>query len=119
MGYNSQTPPPRYHPFNDGVIAADGTEQIIAEYPTPGVVILCGWVDLSALQGGETVRIREYVRLTDLGGFKVYAASDYSGVMDDPMLYIESKPSNRGIMLTVEQIAGVLRQFPFQTFIKS
>jgi hypothetical protein len=76
--------------------------------------IVEGWLDLSAMQLGDTIVVCEYVAVDGVN-LRRYACVTYSGVQSDPVVRFHSKQL-LGHMLyrvTIMQIAGVLRSFPY------
>lgn len=117
MGGLKPTPTPRVSMLellSEGTLIADGTEQTLAELLTTGY--LSGNVDLSNLQAGDTVRIREYVRIKSGGDYKLYDYADYSGVQSRPAMYVARLPSKYGVKITLQQTAGTYRSYDYHFF---
>jgi hypothetical protein len=76
------------------------------------------YLDLTAMQAGDTVTVREYMVNQDGGAYVEYGAETYSGVQTIKMLHITPKPVTHGLKVTVEQSAGVMRDFPYQYFVE-
>jgi hypothetical protein len=75
-----------------------------------------GYIDLSALATGDTIIVRQYIKITPTGSYVKYAEETYSGPQDLPLLYIVTKPCRYGILITVTQTEGTSRVLPFQFF---
>jgi hypothetical protein len=75
-----------------------------------------GYIDLSALASGDTIIIRQYIKIAPTGSYVKYAEETYSGPLDLPLLYIVTKPCRYGILITVTQTGGESRTLPFQFF---
>jgi len=76
------------------------------------------YVDLTEMQAGDTITVRQYM-VNQLGGSYVeYGAESYSGVQTIKMLHITPKPSKNGIKVTIEQSAGVMRTIPYEYFVE-
>ncbi len=101
-----------FEPISQGTVTTDGSEQTILL--GTGAGRFSGYIDLSELEAGDTLRVRQYI--LSKGVYKTYHTEDYSGVQPDPMLYINPKESIIGVNITVQQIAGVFRDFAY-TFI--
>lgn len=102
---------PRLDAFQDGTITADGTEQDLLEFTEVGRVM--GYLDLQNMQAGDTLVIRQYMKLKTGGSYKKYAEEQYSGVQDVPVVYLKPKESDIGMKITIEQTAGVLRDYDY------
>lgn len=71
---------------------------------------ISGYIDLSAMQAGDTVQIRQYVKV-DVE-FKLYASEPYNGTQSSPALYFPKKISATSMKITLEQTAGIYRRYP-------
>ena len=93
-----------------GLLVADGSEQnLIVDTVLSN---LFGFVDLSELQAGDQVIIRQYVDMN--GGYKLYADETYSDVQIQPAVCITPKGSNTRMKITLQQTAGTYRQFAYE-----
>ena len=93
------------------VIIADGTEQTLLEYI--GLGKISGNIDLSNIQVGDTVILKQYIQVTVGGGWKKYMSESYSGLQANPLVYITPKETDFGIKITLEQTAGVMRNYEY------
>jgi hypothetical protein len=75
-----------------------------------------GYIDLSSLTTGDTIIVRQYIKITPAGSYIKYAEETYSGPQDLPLLYIVTKPCRYGIRITVTQTAGTSKELVFQFF---
>lgn len=94
-------------PLKKGNLAADGTEQTLVEYK--GVGRVSGYVSLGAMQAGDEVRIRQHMLVNEV--FEKYADEKYSDEQDTPVIYITPKETDKGLKVTLQQTAGVLRKY--------
>jgi hypothetical protein len=98
----------------DASIIMDGTEQVLLE-KTDGVIALVdGYVDLSNMAGGDTIVIRQYMKVKTGGAYVKYADETYVGAQAIPLIYISAKPASIAIKVTAEQTAGVNRSLDCQ-----
>lgn len=97
-------------PIKEGDLDADGSEQTLVEYSGLGRV--SGYVDLSEMQGGDAVEVREYGVAVVGGAYALHASEQYGGVQVLPLLHISPKPSYLSVKVTLRQYAGVFRSFP-------
>lgn len=102
--------------YSKGSLVADGTEQALVE--AVGVVELQGYVELSEMQGGDAVVIRQYMKLKTLSLYKKYAEDSYDGVQPQPCIFVKAKPSVYGVKVTLQQTAGLPRGFDYLWFVK-
>jgi len=79
------------------------------------------YIDLSPLQTGESVTIREYMKIWPDGDFLKYAEETYTGPQSLPLLHVISKPARYGLKLEIamDTAPSVDKVFRFQLFIKS
>lgn len=104
----------------EGTLTASGTEQnlVLDEVSGNPQRHLEGYVDLSNMTSGDTVIIRQYMKIASDGSYVKYAEETYSGAQSLPLLHIVTKPAKYGLKLTLQQTAGTYRQFPYQFFRK-
>ena len=98
-----------------GTLTADGSEQTIKEITSLVNKLHC-FIDLTAMQAGDTVVVRQYMKIKAAGSFIKYAEETYSDAQTLPMLYIVTKPAKEGIRITLEQTAGTNRDYDWETF---
>jgi len=103
------------NPIED-TLTANGTEQVVVEATGTLEFKLEGYIDLSNLSSGDTVVIREYMKIKSTGEYKKYAEEKYSGSQPLPLLHIITKPSRYGLKITLQQTAGTYRSFDYQFF---
>lgn len=97
-------------PIKSANLIADGTEQTLLEFE--GVAKIIGYVDLSAMAMGDTIIIRQYMKIVADGSYKKYAEQPVVGIQPEPLLYITPKETDVAILITLQQIAGILKRFP-------
>lgn len=96
--------------IKSGNLAADGTEQTLLEFQ--GVAKIIGYVDLSAMVLGDTIIIRQYMKIVADGSYKKYAEQPSVGIQPEPLLYITPKETDIAILITLQQTTGILKRFP-------
>lgn len=99
----------------EGTLTADGTEQTIKEITALVNKLHC-FVDLTNMQSGDTVVVRQYMQIKSAGTFIKYAEETYNDAQTLPMLYIVLKPARYGIKITLQQTAGTNRTYDWETF---
>ena len=101
-----------------GEILLDGTVQdVYINNDPPGVFnpIVCK-LDLTLLQGAESVRVRLYYRDEPGGAFVLQDDPvPFVGVLAVPKISIDLDPNRYGVHITIEQLAGVPRVIPWNT----
>ncbi len=106
----------------EGIITADGTEQTLVEY-TGDISRIEGYIDLSELTSGipapqDTVIIRVYVKIQQDGDYVLQDVGEFRGLQTDPALWIMPRMSGYGLKVTLQQVEGYYRSFPY-LFVKS
>jgi hypothetical protein len=96
----------------------DGTEKnvVLDEVSGNPSRFLEGYIDLSPMASGDTIVIRQYMKITATGDYVKYAEETYSGAQTLPLLYIVTKPGRYGIKITAQQTAGTNRTLTYQFF---
>jgi len=102
----------------EGTLSADGSEQnlVLDEISGNPQRHLEGYVDLSNMASGDTIVIRQYMKITSGGAYVKYAEETYSGAQSLPLLHIITKPARYGLKITLQQTGGTNRQYPYQFF---
>jgi hypothetical protein len=98
-------------PIKTGNLVADGTEQTLLEFE--GVAKIIGYVDLSAMAIGDTIIIRQYMKIAANGSYKKYVEQPSVGIQPEPLLYITPKETDVAILITLQQTTGALKRFPY------
>jgi hypothetical protein len=98
----------------EATITMDGTEKVLVEKTDGVVALLEGYVDLSNMAGGDTIIIRQYMKIKTGGDYVKYAEETYIGAQAIPLVHISAKPANIAIKVTAEQTAGVNRSLDCQ-----
>lgn len=99
-----------------GTLSATGAEDTIRESTDEGK--LHCFIDLTAMQAGDSITVRQMLKIKAAGSYIKYAEETYADVQSLPMLYIVTKPSKHGIKITLEQTAGTNRDYDWETFIE-
>lgn len=95
-----------------GTILATGSEQTLGTIVTNRNLLLV--VDLTNLQAGDsvTLKMKRKVLSADAAAL-IYARQTYSGVQADPLAISIPIPSPFQAVFTLQQIAGVNRNFNY------
>jgi hypothetical protein len=102
----------------EGTVTMDGTEKVVILDEVAGNPqrFLEGYIDLSPMASGDTIVIRQYMKIASAGDYVKYAEETYSDAQSIPLLYIVTKPGRYGIKVTAQQTAGTNRTFTYQFF---
>jgi hypothetical protein len=103
-----------FESFAKGTLVADGSEQVVMEISEAARV--SGYISLANMEAGDTVIIMQYVRLLN-GEYKRYASETYTGVQENPIVYITPKELASGMKVTLQQTSGTYKTFDY-LFIK-
>jgi hypothetical protein len=103
----------------EGTLTADGTEQTVVDVTGTLEFNLDGYIDLSNMASGDTVVIRQFMKISSGGNYIKYAEETYSGAQSLPLLHIVTKPAVYGLKITLQQTAGTNRNYPYQFFKRS
>jgi hypothetical protein len=102
----------------EGSVAMDGTEKniILDEITGNPQRFLEGYIDLTPMASGDTIVIRQYMKITSAGNYVKYAEETYSGAQSLPLLYVTTKSGRYGIKVTAQQTGGTNRTLTYQFF---
>ena len=99
-----------------GTLTADGTEQTVYIVAAPAGVFepVVVKVDMTNMALGDQTRLRLY-DCNDPGGALVMSDEQvYNGAQAVPMKYITLQPNRYGVQVTLEQLAGVNRDYVWE-----
>jgi hypothetical protein len=102
----------------EGTVVTSGSETTVIQDEISGNPprFLEGYIDLSTLTTGDTIIVRQYIKIAPTGSYVKYAEETYSGIQDLPLLYIVTKPCRYGIMITIVQTTGTNKELSYQFF---
>lgn len=98
-----------------GTLTATGSEDTIKEITDTLAKLHC-FIDLSLMQSGDSITVRQYMTIKAAGSPVLYAEEVYSDAQSLPMLYIITKPARHGVKITLEQTTGTNRDYDWETF---
>ncbi len=107
---------PAFEAAVEATFLMDGLENILVEKADSKQGLLDGYVDLTNLQAGDTVVLRQYMQLKAAGAYVKYAEETYSGVQSIPLIHITTKTAKTKIKVTAQQTAGVNRNLDVQFY---
>jgi hypothetical protein len=102
----------------EGSVAMDGTEKnvVLDEVTGNPQRFLEGYIDLTPMASGDTIVVRQYMKIASAGNYVKYAEETYSAAQTLPLLYITTKSGKYGIKITAQQTAGTNRTLTYQFF---
>ena len=96
--------------ISHGTITADGTEQDLLNSVV--VAKFTGWISLANMAAGDTLIIRQYQYIESVK--TLYKDESYNDAQSEPAIYITPKISASQIVVSIEQTAGVYRDYLYE-----
>jgi len=87
-----------------GKTEMDGTEQTIFENTELGEY--SGYIFLDALESGDSITIRIYIRDPEDGNYKKFIEETFTGKLNTPVVRITPIIGKVGVKVTAEQTSG-------------
>jgi hypothetical protein len=97
-----------------GTVTMTGAENTVFEVTEERVVE--GYVDLTNMQAGDSISVKEYMRIASGGAYVLYGSQPLNDAQTIALLWITPKPGAYGVKLTIQQTAGVNRTFAYAVF---
>jgi len=97
-------------------IAMTGAELNLIEKTDNKIGLLDGYVDLTPMQAGDTIIIRQYMQIKTAGTYVKYAEETFSEAQTIPLLHIVTKAAKDKVKVTAEQTAGTNRTLDVQFY---
>ena len=107
---------PAFEAAVEASIAMDGNELTLVAKADDKMGLLDGYIDLTPMQGGDTIVIRQYMQIKAAGAYVKYAEQSYPGVQAIPLLAVTTKAAKDKIKVTAQQTAGVYRTLDVQFY---
>lgn len=102
--------------LGSGKFKTSETEEIVFEYAKTEPFTISGYINLKEMEEGDTIIIREYVKLATNGDYTLYAEEEYNGKQKEPMVWIEKLPAMKGIKITIQQTRGTFKYIPWEFY---
>lgn len=99
-----------------GTLTATGAEDTVKESTDEGK--LHCFIDLTNMEAGDSITVRQSMKVKAAGAYILYKGETYSGVQAEPLLHVVMKPAKHGQKVTLEQTAGTNKDFDWETFIE-
>lgn len=110
--------PPLLQHLGSGTTLADGSEQILLDFAIDKPVKVSGWVSLKNMEDEDVVILREYHRLTIDGETQLFNVKTVRGKQEQPLVLVAPKPSLKGVRITLQQVAGTYKYYPWEFFME-
>jgi len=78
------------------------------------ILMVTGYIDLSEMQTGDTVVIREFIAIEPYGVPKGFNTLTYKDAQADPIICFPLKVIRGAYKVTIKQTAGTPRSFKYQ-----
>lgn len=98
-----------------GTVTMDGAEDTAFEV-TDYKRMVEAYIDLSNMQAGDHIDVRQYMKIEPGGAYVQYAEIPYDDEQDYKMLWITPKPNSYGIKVTLQQTVGANRTLAYAVF---
>jgi hypothetical protein len=102
--------------LGSGTFMTSSTEEPIFEYTRTEPFTLTGYVNLKNMEDGDTIYLRQYVKLAIDDEYTLYAEEEYRDKQKEPLINIEKLPAIRGIKVTVQQVSGTYKYLPWEFY---
>jgi len=100
----------------EATILMTGAEDLLIEKTDNKQGLLDGYVDLTLMQAGDTIVVRQYMQAKAAGTYVKYAEETYTNAQTLPLLNIVTKTAKTKIKVTAQQTAGVNRNLDVQFY---
>lgn len=107
---------PAYETPVEASIVMTGSEVTLVEKTDDKIGILDGYVDLTPMEAGDTIVIRQSMQVKAAGAYVQYAEETYSDVQGLKLLHIITKTAKDKIKVSAEQTAGTNRTLDVQFY---
>lgn len=97
----------------EGTLTATGLEQDLVSTTDNKLHVIDGHIDLTPLQAGDTVVVKQYFKVKSGGQFIEYAEETYNDVQTQPDLHISTNYGKYGIRITLTQTGGTNRSYDY------
>ena len=101
-------------PLDNGVVASNGSEVLVVELT--GLNRISGYMNFKNMQNGDTIIVREYVKLLSSSSYSEYDSQQYDNAQAEPVVYFKTKPTQFGTKITMQQTSGAPRDIEYDFF---
>ncbi|MBA7683175.1 hypothetical protein ES703_91535 [subsurface metagenome] len=103
-------------PIEDSVEMVIDTEVTLVEKTDNKIGILDGFIDLSTMEAGDTITIRQAMQIKAAGDYVTYAEATYIGEQTVKLLAVLTRTAKDKVKITGEQTAGTVRTLDVQFY---
>lgn len=98
-------------PVDEDTITADGTEQTVADVSEKGIYEAV--IDLTNMAIGDVLVVRMYIKVLSGGAYVQNGLEVLEGAQTVPSIYALRRTVINGFKLTIQQTAGVNRDYDY------
>jgi hypothetical protein len=102
--------------LGSGSFMTSSTEEPIFEYTRTEPFTFTGYVNLKNMEDGDTIYLRQYVKLAIDSDYTLYAEEEYRDKQKEPLINIEKLPVLKAVKITVQQVSGSFKYLPFEFY---
>ena len=102
--------------LGSGTFKTSPTEEIIFEYSRTEPFTISGYVNLKNMEEGDTIILREYVKLMVDEEYALYAEQMYVGKQEQPLVRVRKLPAIKGVKITIQQTSGAPKYVPWEFY---
>jgi hypothetical protein len=102
--------------LGSGTFMTSSTEEPIFEYTRTEPFTFTGYVNLKNMEDGDTIYLRQYVKLAIDEDYTLYAEEEYRDKQKEPLINIEKLPVLKAVKITVQQISGSFKYLPWEFY---
>jgi hypothetical protein len=102
--------------LGSGSFMTSSTEEPIFEYTRTEPFTFTGYVNLKNMEDGDTIYLRQYVKLAIDDEYTLYAEEEYRDKQKEPLINIEKLPVLKAVKITVQQVSGEPKYIPWEFY---
>jgi hypothetical protein len=102
--------------LGSGSFMTSPTEEPIFEYTRTEPFTFTGYVNLKNMEDGDTIYLRQYVKLAIDDEYTLYAEEEYHDKQKEPLINIEKLPVLKAVKITVQQVSGSFKYLPWEFY---
>jgi hypothetical protein len=102
--------------LGSGSFMTSSTEEPIFEYTRTEPFTFTGYVNLKNMEDGDTIYLRQYVKLAIDEDYTLYAEEEYRDKQKEPLINIKKLPVLKAVKITVQQVSGSFKYLPWEFY---
>ena len=103
---------------SSGTLTADGTEQEMVSKTSTEPFMSQLILDVSNMAGADQILIEETVKVLPAGGLEKFTRTRITGAQEEPILMFVQKYAVRQYRVTLQQLAGIYRDFDWSLVVE-